>query len=362
MRCLVVLMLLVARSAYAAEPYCALPTPSAMPVAETHLATSAVAQPVTRLSDAAPVPTGSTSSSQALPAALAGLPFVSHVLSNGATVSDLGASHGLHTISARHGDQFMIFQVTADGQAAVSGAMTDLTPAQLHVVAGDNVTELAVDHGLHGFFVRSGQQFQVFYATEDGQRLIPGVMYDATGKDVTRQQVAGIPGAIPTIEVGNAQQGSTAPGIAALPLVQKAASGTVGPSNAPHLWMLIDPQCIYSVRAYQALQPYITKGLLQISVIPLSVLDYEDQGQSTRSALALLSKPADEVVTAWKSGDVAGQPSPEAAGKLRGNMAIAEAIRLQGTPTFIWRKPDGAEGRVDGMPSNIDGLLASIGN
>ncbi len=258
----------------------------------------------------------------------------------------------------------MLFQVMPDGAAAVSGALTELTPAQLSMLAGGTLVELGILHGLRGFYVRSGPQFQIFYATPDEQRLIPGVLWDASGQDLTKGQVANIPGAIPTVVVGDAPPSATdalAITAPALPLVQRAASGTVGPASAPHLWMLIDPQCIYSVRAYQALQPYVASGKLQLSVIPLSVLDYEDGGQSTRSALALLSKPVDRLVTAWQAGDVAGPPSPDAATRLQGNMAVSQAIGLTGTPTFIWRKPDGTEGRLDGMPSSMDSLVSSIG-
>jgi thiol:disulfide interchange protein DsbG len=110
------------------------------------------------------------------------------------------------------------------------------------------------------------------------------------------------------------------------------------------------------------LHPYVANGRLQVAVIPLSVLDHEDQGQSTRSALALLSKPGDQLVSAWQAGSVHDAPSPAAADRLRANMAIAQAIELKGTPTFIWRRPDGTEGRVDGIPASIDALVSSVGN
>jgi protein-disulfide isomerase len=190
-------------------------------------------------------------------------------------------------------------------------------------------------------------------------------MWDAAGKNITRKQIADIPGAVATVVVGGGETGqssSTEGLVAALPLLQKAFFGTIGPASAPHLFMLVDPQCIYSVRAFQMLQPYVAAGRLQVSVIPLSVLDQEDQGQSTRSALALLSKPADELVSAWRAGSVNDTPSPEAAERLRANMAIAQAIGLKGTPTFIWRKPGGAEGRMDGIPMSMDALVSSIGS
>jgi thiol:disulfide interchange protein DsbG len=271
----------------------------------------------------------------------------------------------MRAIAARSGDQFMLFQVSPDGQAAVSGATVELTTAQLETIASGNITDLGVQHGLQGFFVRSGPQFQVFYATPDNERLIPGVLWDAAGKDLTRQQVAHIPGAIPTVVVGGAEPGqssSSAAGVGALPFVQKASLGTIGQASAPRLFMLIDPQCIYSVRALQMLHPYVANGRLQVAVIPLSVLDHENQGQSTRSALALLSKPADQLVSAWQAGSVNDAPNAGAAERLRANIAIARAIGLKGTPTFIWRKPDGTEGRIDGIPTDIDALVSSVGS
>ncbi len=362
MRPLLVLALLGATPALAAAPQCSLPGPTPIAVAdhETH-AVPPVPQAGAREQAVVAGPAAQ------LPAALAVLPFVQHVASAGAVISDFGWSHGLRSIAARNGDQFMIFQITPDGQAAVSGALTDLTAAQLAAAANGNVTPLSTEHGLDGLFVRSGAQFQVFYITPDKERVIPGVMWDAAGKDLTREQVANVPGAIPTVVVGDVASAKTdakpgASAVSALPLVQKANYGTVGSALAPHLWMLIDPQCVYSVRAYQMLHPFVEAGKVQLSVIPISVLDYEDKGQSTKSALALLSKSGDHLVSSWQAGSVNDPPIPAAAARLQANMAIAQAIGLQGTPTLIWKKPDGTEGRIDGVPTSVEALIASIGS
>src|SRR6516164_3293049 len=348
MRSFMMMAALSCSPALAAPPLCTLPAPIAISVADSE------AEPPTI---AAPHPP---------PDALASIPFVQHVSSAGALMTDLGEAHGIRAVAARSGDQFMLFQVTPDGQAAVSGAIVELTPTQLQTIANGNTTDLSVEHGLPGFFVRSGPQFQVFYMTPDKERLIPGVMWDAAGKNITRKQIADLPGAVPTVVVGSGDKigrpGSATDLVTALALLQKAFSGTIGPASAPHLFMLVDPQCIYSVRALQMLQPYVAAGRLQVSVIPLSVLDHEDQGQSTRSALVLLSKPTDDLVSAWQAGSVNDTPSPEATERLRANMAIAQAIGLKGTPTFIWRKPDGAEGRIDGIPMSMDALVSSIGS
>jgi thiol:disulfide interchange protein DsbG len=76
--------------------------------------------------------------------------------------------------------------------------------------------------------------------------------------------------------------------------------------------------------------------------------------------LALLSKPAGQLVATWQAGNMSGAPSPDAAERLRGNMAMARAIGLKGTPTFIWRKADGSEGRIDGIPMDMGALVSTI--
>src|SRR6185312_5015547 len=209
-------------------------------------------------------------------------PFLRRVAAAGATLFDLGMSHGLHLAAARHGDEFRVFSVLPSGDAAVEGAPVALSPAQLNLVASGAITQLGRQDGLAGYFVRSGPSFQVLYETPDGQALVPGVLRDAEGKNITRGQVSGIPGAIPTVEVtgdGAGPQLATAPARpspdAMLAAVEEATYGTIGPASAPRLFMLIDPQCIYSVRAYQQLRGFAEAGKIRLSIVPLSVLDYE---------------------------------------------------------------------------------------
>ena len=293
-------------SAQAAAPLCALPSakPPVVTIAAPGRTEPSRAAPFPAAPQALPV--GPAASA---PLALSSLPFLRHVEASGAKLVDLGESHGLHRVAAQTGDQFMVFEVLPDGSAAVSGPPVELSPAEIAKVAGQGVTDLGTSHGFKGYFVRSGAHFQVFYATPDGQQLIPGILYDAAGKDVTRQQVANIPGAVPTVEVTDGKGSASG---SALPLVQKTAFGVVGKDSAPRIYMLIDPQCVYSIRALQMLKPFVDAGRVQLAVVPLSVLDYEDNGASTQAALALLSKPADQIVTAWQARDVNG---PAVAGR-----------------------------------------------
>ncbi len=289
------------------------------------------------------------------------LPALKHVAGTGATLLDLGEKHGLHSVAARVGDQFMILQVAPDGQAVVGGPVLELSEARLMAIGGEQVTSIGENHGLKGLFLRNGAEFQVLYATPDRQAMIAGVMWDSTGKNITRDQVSQIEGTVPTVVVSDGDKELAAKAAeSGLAVVKQAAFGAYGREGAPELWMIVDPACTYSIRAFDQLKPFVQAGRLQLRIVPISILDHEDNGMSTKVALALLSNPMERMASLWMQRNFGGQPSAEAAAKLQKNGQIAEAIKLTGTPTFLFRKPDGSEGRLDGMPTDIKALLAEV--
>lgn len=344
-----------------ADPQCVLPAP---PVTSAGSAGQVAGEVGLQLNHPAPrapgVPTFNSDPVSGVSSAKA----LDHVMAAGAQVTEAGTSHGLRAVIARNAGEFMRFYVTPDGQALVAGLMSDLSVENLYIMAAGQATELGSLHGLRGIFVRNGSQFQVFYATPDRQRVIPGAMFDAQGHNLTRGQVSIIPGVVPTVVIGGAdpraaaaaQDGPASP----LRTVEAATYGTVGSTTAPRLWVFIDPLCAWSVRAMEQLRPYVASGRLQLAVVPVSVLDHEDDGRSTVLAKAMLSLPQDEMVAAWGGNKLNNSAEPVADQRLAANLAVANAIGLRGTPTLVWRKADGGEGRADGLPSDLDALVASI--
>ena len=247
----------------------------------------------------------------------------------------------------------------------ISAAEISRVPALRRIAsAGAQLTDLGTEQGLRTVFARNGQSFQVFYLTPDGQGAVGGVMWDAAGRNVTRQQVSSIDGAIPTVTIGAAPTAPPrTPQTTATSALQAAASttyGMTGVASAPRLWVFIDPLCSFSVRAMEQLRPFIASGKVQVAVVPLSLLDYEDQGRSTVAARVMLSKGAERMVDAWTSNALSGNPDATSAATLQANMAVSEALALRGTPTFYWRKADGSEGRQEGLPTDIGAMIASI--
>jgi len=251
-----------------------------------------------------------------------------HVAAAGAHLTEAGTSHGLRAVVARNDGQFMRLYLSPDRQAIVAGLMAELSPADLLTMAPGQVTEMGNLHGLRGMFVRNAGQFQVFYASPDGERVIPGAMFDAHGKNLTHDQVASIPGAIPTVAVGNTANQIAAsaqePAGSLIKIVESTTYGTLGSPLAPRLWVFIDPLCAWSVRAMGQLRTYVAASRVQLAIIPVALLDHEDQGRSTVAAKAMLSLPQDTMVAAWNENNLGEQAEPMADQRLSANMGWVE--------------------------------------
>ncbi|MBS1029107.1 thiol:disulfide interchange protein [Gluconobacter albidus] len=268
--------------------------------------------------------------------------------------------HGLQTGVAHGDNQLLVFFTPENHSFIIGGTLIPVPYDRLHELMGKRATDLEVWHGTRGMFVRNGDRFQVVYATPDGQAAIAGTVWDTAGKNITRQQIRYILGAVPTVRIDVPGGGKASAGS----LSEQIYAGVIGQKAAPEVIMFIDPRCTFSIRAMQLLQPAVDSGKLRLRVVPLSLLDYEDGGASTRYAKAMTSLPADaSMVQAWTSGglsNVLDQPSPEAQSRLDANMAAAKAVSLTGTPTFFWKHHDGSLGRLDGMPPDLNKFLMDV--
>ena len=128
------------------------------------------------------------------------------------------------------------------GPATIPADQIERVPALRRIASkGAQLWDLGTEHGLRGVFARQGDTFQVFYLTSDGQAVIGGVMWDASGRNVTRQQVTPIEGAIPTVTIGAPSPGParasgtpTAPaGTSLLAALDGTTAGSAGDPKAP---------------------------------------------------------------------------------------------------------------------------------
>ncbi|MBS1023042.1 MAG: DsbC family protein [Acetobacter aceti] len=242
---------------------------------------------------------------------------------------------------------------------------------------GAQLYRLESEHGLEAIFARSGTQFRVFYLTPDHLAEIGGVMWDATGHNVTRDQVSSIPGAIPTVQWNPSASGQgSRPGTASTataPLmtdpverVKAVAFGLEGQDTAPRVYMFIDPLCPFSTRAYAALKPAVASGRLQLAIVPVSINDHENSGASTPAAQQMLSAQPHDMAALWSQIDELGHAVPghatldTAGASLMLNLSAAHSIGLRGTPTFVWKDRNGIPHVEAGLPDDVEAFLASL--
>lgn len=257
------------------------------------------------------------------------------------------------------------------GLAPIPPIEADRVPALRRIRAsGARLYELGDLQGLRGVFAVDGPSFAVFYLTPDGQVAIRGIAQDADGRNLTRDQVAKVPGVVPTVAVGDAPRPSPAasdPAVASqasatslLRAMQATDYGVEGRDDAPRLWVFVDPQCGVSRRAIDVLRPHVAAGRVHLAVVPVAILDRGEGGPSATAATAMLGLPREAMVAAWMGNRLTGPPDPGAIVALHANMLAADRIGLRGTPTFVWREADGGEGRVDGLPDDVEAMVASV--
>ena len=231
--------------------------------------------------------------------------------------------------------------------------------------AGAKLYELApLPGGLRTFFALAGSRFQVFYVPPGGEVAIRGLAQDAAGRNLTLDQTRHIPGVVPTVEI---REG--APLVDGSPAKTAAAATHAlwGRDDAPRVHVFVDARCGYSTRAIQALRPHVEAGRVQVALVPVAVLDHENGGRSTDAALAMLSVPGEGRAAEWLErwgtwgNGLHAASSEEAERRFRANQQAADAVGLRGTPTFFWARPDGTEGRADGVPADVDAFVAGLG-
>jgi len=235
--------------------------------------------------------------------------------------------------------------------------------------AGAKLYELPTPPGLEGLrtaFAVNGSAFQVFYVLPHGAAVIRGIAQGPGGENLTLAQTSAIPGVVPAIDI---REGAALVDGSAVKTAAAATYGLWGREGAPRVYMFMDPLCSFSLRAMTTLKPVIDAGRLQLAVVPVAVTDGETGGHSTPATLAMLSvAPRDDMALrwmadwrAWAGQDPSNPQLADAYAALRRNTAAAKAIGLRGTPTFLWAKPDGSDGRMEGAPGDLNGLLAVVG-
>lgn len=198
--------------------------------------------------------------------------------------------------------------------------------------------------GLTGYAGVAGQRPLGVYVSKDGEYAVVGTLVNAKGEDVSAAKLK---------ELVSGPMGQQA-------WTKVEASHWVrdGKADAPRvIYSFSDPNCPYCNRFWEAAQPWVAAGKVQIRQILVGVI----REDSANKAAAILGAASPEQALIQNERDFAkGGIKPLATvpaavqAKLRANEALMLDLGFQGTPGILFKDADGTVQMRSGMPQGDD--------
>ncbi|WP_303749387.1 thiol:disulfide interchange protein DsbG [Stenotrophomonas pigmentata] len=198
--------------------------------------------------------------------------------------------------------------------------------------------------GLTGYAGVAGQRPLGVYVSKDGEYAVVGTLVNAKGEDVSAAKLK---------ELVTGPMGQQA-------WAKVEASHWVrdGKADAPRvIYSFSDPNCPYCNRFWEAAQPWVAAGKVQIRQILVGVI----REDSANKAAAILGAASPEQALIQNERDFAkGGIKPLATvpaavqAKLSANEALMLDLGFQGTPGILFKDADGTVQMRSGMPQGDD--------
>lgn len=184
----------------------------------------------------------------------------------------------------------------------------------------------------------------ILYVDNQGRFLVDGTLVDANGNDLMQKDY------YQYIQPKNANT--------AYQTIAQTAYIQQGSDSASHkLYAVIDPNCIFCHKGFEALQSKISSGQLAVRWIVIGLI----KPDSKAKALAILA--ASDPLAALQQNETAFNEQQEEGGitplanasdaimaKLNANMQFASANQVMQTPTFFYKDASGNMKIEAGMP------------
>ncbi|MGH8053973.1 MAG: thiol:disulfide interchange protein DsbG [Stenotrophomonas sp.] len=198
--------------------------------------------------------------------------------------------------------------------------------------------------GLTGYAGVAGQRPLAVYVSKDGQYAVVGTLVNAKGEDASADKLK---------ELVSGPMGAQA-------WTKVEASHWVadGKADAPRIiYAFSDPNCPYCNHFWQAAQPWVESGKVQIREILVGVI----REDSANKAAAILGAKSPEAALLENERNFAkGGIKPlatvpvEVQAQLRANEALMLELGFQGTPGILFKDADGTVQMRSGMPQGND--------
>ncbi|MHC1479500.1 thiol:disulfide interchange protein DsbG [Frateuria aurantia] len=241
----------------------------------------------------------------------------------------------------------------ADAPAAASSAAIPAPVQALAKAGGIEIHgSLQAPLGYQGFVGSYRDQPVPVYLLPDGQHVVIGSLYDAKGGDLTsgpfRDAIT------PKLDASLWES---------LQQTHWVAEGSDHPKRI--VYVFTDTECPYCHRLWQATQPYLQQGDVQIRNIIVAVIAPESLG---RGAAVLSAADPHATYLAHEQHFRNNSPVPvlkdvptDVKRKIAENEALMDKLQIEGTPTVLYKDAGGSIRMVPGMPSQ-DTLKSIFGS
>lgn len=236
----------------------------------------------------------------------------------------------------------------ASAAPASAASVAEKALAGTGVEIGGTLEAPAGYHGFVGSY--RGQQLPV-YVLPDGKHLVVGSLYDAQGHDLTSPAMRKV-----------AESGLGAAQWAMLEQSTWVAEGN--PQAKRVVYVFSDTKCPYCHHLWQASQPWLKRGDVQVRTILVAVISPD----SLPEAASILD--ATDPTAAWQTHErdfgkhakpAANAGSAAARGKVQANGELMTTLGFFGTPALIYKDADGRIHALSGMPRDQQGLQEVFG-
>jgi thiol:disulfide interchange protein DsbG len=218
-------------------------------------------------------------------------------------------------------------------------------------ITHNNVTvvrEFKAINGLQGFVVKAkgkSGRMGIMYTDHSGRYLVMGPIIKATGENITQQEAQRYILSGKAVSVYNN--------------LPKQAGFIEGNADAPHkIIAIMDPNCIFCHRLYEALKPQVLSGQLAVKWIVAGFLKPGSAGKayailSAKDPAKALAKNEANFNEHTEEGAITPISNPSATIK----QAVADANaflqnnQLPGTPAVIYLDQNHKPQLIEGMPN-----------
>lgn len=194
--------------------------------------------------------------------------------------------------------------------------------------------------GLRGYAAEYQNQGMALYLTPDGKHVLTGHLFDAQGKDLSREPLERLVYAPLAKEMWQK--------------MEQSAWIADGRADAPRVvYLFSDPNCPYCTMFWQQARPWVESGKVQLRHIMVGIIREDSEA---KSAALLASKDPQKALHEHEQAGKASTLKPLAKipaavrKQLAGNMELMESMGAAATPAIFYLNAEGRMQQQQGAP------------